>query len=225
MTTHVNEKGYSLLELVVVLAVFFLIMAFSLDVFISLISSQRRILDEQELLNQTSFAMDYISSGLETAKADPNGSCLGATGYIYVLTHCPNGNLSACNGIKFINHGNNDICDEFYLDILSNPTNPPLKESQNGGAAQNLISTKFLMMQGNFVINGDKTVHTAMNTDTSEPRVTMLLNVKSTNTPISPKILQTTVSQRNLNYVSNGGGVGGLGGVDGVVGGRCRLGC
>lgn len=206
---NTKQKGYSLIELVVVLAIFSVLAGVTVDIFISIVKNQKRILEEQELLDQTSYAMQYMSNALRAAAKDTSGSCLNAPGDIYELTHCPVSCTTPqpcpCNGIKFINSLDSNVCDEIFLDTSVSITNPPLRESKDYASPLNLLSSKLKLKYGSFVINGDKTLHVASFSDLVQPRVTMLLDVLTALNQ-SEKIFQTTVSQRNFNGFPTGGG-------------------
>ncbi len=192
------QKGFTIIELVVVLAVFLIIIGVVADVFISMVSSERRILAEQELLNQTSFAIEYMSKAIRMATKDASGNCLGQAGYIYLLTHCDTGNI--CHGVKFINQTDGNACQEFFLDSTTDPAKPALKEIKGNGTAKNILSDRLEIKYGKFIINGDSTLGFATGGDLIQPRVTVLLDVKTQLTGRQQeKIIQTTVSQRNLN--------------------------
>src|SRR5579863_878145 len=109
------ERGFTLVELAVVLAIFFIIISAVITVFITAIQQQKRLLDQQDLLNQVSYVTDFVSASLKAAVPDTNGSCIGA-GNIYQLTNCPNGTLVPCNGIKFINQFDGGACESIFLD-------------------------------------------------------------------------------------------------------------
>lgn len=190
-----KNKGFSLIELVVVLTLFLIIGAVTVNIFISIVKNQRRVVEEQELLNQVSFASEYMSKALRSAIADPNGACLGVSGRVYLLpfSRCPNGTLEACNGIKFVDSSDNNACKEFFLDISVNPINPPLREIKNG-VTQNLLSDKLIIKHGRFIINGDKALHVVASGGATQPKVTFLLEV-STAANQSKKIIQSTISQ------------------------------
>lgn len=187
-----DSRGFSLLELVVVLTIFLIVTSVTINIFISMVKNQKRALEEQELLNQTSFAFEYMSSALGSAIQDSTGDCLGASGRIYLLTHCPNETEQACNGIKFINSSDGDACQEFFLDESVDPINSPLREIKNGGLAQNLLSDKLIVKYGRFIINGDKTLHSASVGGLVRPRITFLLDV-FTQSNESEKIIQHTI--------------------------------
>lgn len=183
-----------------VLALFLIIMAVALSIFISMIQNQKRILEDQELINQTSYVSEYMSKALRMAEKDPTGTCLGAVGDTYVLTHCNSGLSGACNGVKFMDQSDADACIEFYWGQDGGTGPFLLKEIKNGAPNQNILSDKFLVKTTKFVINGDQSLRTASNQDYLQPRLTILMDIQTLNTQ-SPqeKIIQTTVSPRNLN--------------------------
>ncbi len=103
------EKGFTMIELLVATSVFALILFIVTNLFISIFQQQKRTLSQQELLNQTSYAVEYMSRALRMAKKDTTGGCLDADyiGYNYR-------SLYEGKGIRFINHSNDDVCQEFF---------------------------------------------------------------------------------------------------------------
>jgi prepilin-type N-terminal cleavage/methylation domain-containing protein len=198
------SKGFTLIELIVVMAVFLFIIGAAISIFISIVQHQKKIMSEQQLLSQTSYALEYMSKGLRMAKksAGAAGECGIPSGYIYLLTKPNNGFYT---GIKFINQSDNNACQEFFLD------NSVLKEIKNGlplgGTA--LSSTNLNINSIRFGINGHNGCHGAGCVDGAkwlanpvqpQPRVTIYLDIKAqgdSNQPI--KKIQTTVSQRDIN--------------------------
>lgn len=190
-----KSDGFTLVELVVVLVIFVIIIDVTIAIFISIIKQQKRILTEQELLNQTSYLTEYMSRSLRGAKKDTTGSCLkdGVTtypGYFYLLTHPT---ATFYQGVKFISR--TDDCKEFFLD-----TDGVFKEKKNSLPPQNILSSKFNIKYSRFIINGNKTLLGASEADSVQPRLTILLDVQSGSLGNQQeKIIQTTVSLRNLN--------------------------
>lgn len=197
-TTGDSQQGLTLTELVVVLAVFAMLITLAANIFASLIQHQRRMVQEQALVGQASYALEYISRALRAAEKDQTGSCLieggvPHAGYQYWLTRF-DASTGFYRGIKVINQSNNASCHEFFLD-----NDGVLKEIKNGSAAQPLLSDKYTVKYARFVINGNKALQGALPSDLFQPRITILLDVLVPNTS-QEKILQTTISQRNLNY-------------------------
>lgn len=203
-----NNKGFTLIEVIVVIAVFMLIIGAAIGMFISIVKHQRSILAEQELLNQSSYAIESISKALRMARRDDVGDCIedtsGNAGYNFILTHYDLV-LQAYTGIKFINQSDTDslgreACQEFYLDA-----DGVLKESKkysvtDAGTPIAITSTKLEVNSLVFAINGDKTLEGSRDIDGVQPRVTIFMDigVLGENSQSIGKI-QTTVSQRNLN--------------------------
>lgn len=213
-----EQKGFTLVELIVVIAVFLLVTGTAIGIFISIVQHQKRILSEQELLNQTSYVMEYMSKALRMAKKDETGDCLieNGTSYpgsVYLLTRPGSGFYTS---IKFINQSDIDIlgnpaCQEFYLDVSGS-----LKEKKTyfpydpigDDKAVALTSEKFDIKSIRFGINGHNGCYgdpvecpqTAPESadDNAQSRVTILLNIQEDASQPIRKI-QTTVSQRNLN--------------------------
>jgi prepilin-type N-terminal cleavage/methylation domain-containing protein len=203
--------GFTLIELIVSMAVFLIVIGVSITIFISIIQNQRKVLAEQELLNQISYVEEYMSKALRMAKRDEDGSCLGSDkdGYVYLLTR-PDAESGFYRGIKFINQSDNDSCQEFFLEnLVSEDVNTPLvlKELKDSDAVP-LTSEKLQINSMRFGINGGDGCYGAGcldgafydETNPIQPRVTILLSTNVLTTDKEPvKIIQTTVSQRNLN--------------------------
>jgi prepilin-type N-terminal cleavage/methylation domain-containing protein len=207
-----SDKGFTLIELIVVMAVFLFIIGGALTIFMSIVEHQRRALAEQKLFNQTSYVMEYMSKAMRMAKADTSESCFGAgnEGYIYMLTRpdtfCNSDTDPQCGfyrGIKFINASNDDACEEFYLDN-SDLQHPVLKEIKNNGEPVAVTSQGLVIDSIKFGINGNNGSNGSLGYvatgDDEQPRVTISMQIKIPgDTDQQVKKIQTTVSQRNLN--------------------------
>lgn len=194
-----NSRGFTIIEMIVVLSIFLIVIGVLSGIFLSTVQHQKRMLQQQEILNQASYAMEYMSKAIRTAEKDTAvGGFLGQ-GNIYVLTHCNGTAQDACSGIKFINSSDSGRQTEFYFEgnalKVSDWGQDPVTVSSfmSGGL-------KYTINNANFIINGDKTVRIASDADAIQPRVTIVLAATS-NIPGSQqeKVIQTTVSARNLN--------------------------
>ena len=199
-----GKTGFTLVELIVVIAVLLFVVGTAVGIFISIAQHQRIILSEQELLNQASFVLERMSKALRVAGKDLTGECLGFRGYNYLLTR-PDLSTSTYMGIKFINQSDNNACQEFYLE------NSVLKEIKNNNPWVALTSDKFMINSIRFGINGGNgcygvnCVDSSKESDGIQPRITIYLDVQTKikgddGQPIQPaKKIQTTISQRDLN--------------------------
>jgi prepilin-type N-terminal cleavage/methylation domain-containing protein len=196
-----KNKGFTLMELIVVMAVFLFIIGAAIGIFISIIQNQRRILSQQELLNQASYAEEYMSKALRMATRDTTGDCLGLDyqGYNYLLTRPADGFYT---GIKFLNQSNTDsfgdpICQEFYLDTAAGV----LKEIKNGLPSDGvpLTSEKLKINFIRFSINGGNGADNFKDVPGAQPRITITLDIQIEGDAQPAAKIQTTVSQRNIN--------------------------
>lgn len=200
-------RGFTLVELIVVMAVFLFIIGAGLGIFISIVQNQKRVLAEQQLLNQISYMEEYMSKALRMAKTDTAGDCIGQRN-IYKPTRYDIG-LEAYRGIKFINQSELDpsgdpVCQEFFLDN-SDPDNIVLKELKNSDDDNDAVALTSSNLKINFIkfgINGtdgsDDLIPST--SDGIQPRVTILLNITIPGNANEPnRTIQTTVSRRTLN--------------------------
>ena len=192
--SQIYDSGVALMELIIVLAVFVLILGTAVSIFISLMQNQSRLLKEQELLNQISYATEYISRLAMDAVKDDSGLCLGAgyEGYNYRLTHFDI-ESDFYQGVRFI--AKDGTCQEFFLDA-----DGFLKEVKNSGSSGKILSDTLEVEYARFIINGDKSLEGASQDDLVQPRITFVLDVKTKGSKnVQEKIIQTTISQKNLN--------------------------
>jgi len=213
-----SSKGFTIIELIVVMAIFLLVIGAAIGIFLSIVKNQKKVLAEQQLLNQISYAEEHMSKALRMAKTEgTTENCLvdpfsadhsDHPGYIYLLTRYDNGIF---RGVKFINQSDNDACTEFFWDSATNQLKE-LKDSTNDSNATALTSANLQINSVKFSVNGsDGSAYSnichgnpsqdcgASKDDSVQPRVTITLNVKVPNDSQEPnRIIQTTVSQRNL---------------------------
>jgi prepilin-type N-terminal cleavage/methylation domain-containing protein len=177
-----NNKGFSLIEMLVVVLIFTIVMGIAVGVFTTALKLQKYNLAYQQLLSQVSYAMEYMDRSIRMAVKE-NGAfgCIGA-GQNY---QNPGGVISSINFVDYKGQ-----CQQFYL-------NGSQVRSRNTGISGNAIldltSTDFTVTMLRFVISGDAAG--------SQPRVTIIMEIEAKTTVLpKPKIkIQTTVSQRNLN--------------------------
>lgn len=165
-----QNKGFTLIEMMVAIAVFSLVVGAGSSVFISALRAQRTNLATYEVLNQTSFAMEYMSRALRMAKKDLAGTCTGIVKLNYVFEN-------QC--LKFVNY--KDACQQFCLD------NGRLKD-ENGVY---LTGSGLTINSFNVILAGASQPPA----DLLQPRITISLGVAGQEGSVIK--IQTTVSQRN----------------------------
>lgn len=167
-----GDKGYTLVEMFVVALVFSIVIGSATGVFASTLKMQKFNLSHQQLLNQTSYAIEFMSRAIRMAKKDSIG-CIDGSNYQEIAS-----------SIKFATYHNE--CWEFYLD------SGKLK-MRKGVDEYDLTSDDFTVTSFTVNVTGD-------GADAEQPKVTISLNVLGNiAASTKPKInIRTTISQRNL---------------------------
>jgi prepilin-type N-terminal cleavage/methylation domain-containing protein len=181
-----KNRGLALIEMLVAVIIFSIIIGAISGLFISAIRSQRSVLATQELLDQTSYVLEYMGRALRMAKKDSSGTCILA-GNNYE-------NVGGISSVRFINY--DDKCQEFFSE------NNQLKEKKSSdGTETNLppsgtpiTSLKLQVNSLKFNLSGQ------YGSDMFQSRVTIFLEIESKRTAESPpKIqIQTSISQRDI---------------------------
>jgi len=197
-----TRGSYTLIEILVAVGVFFIVIAAPTGFFVGSLKGQQKALSSQELLDQTSYVLEYMSRAIRMAKKDKIGDCISDK-YNY---ENPGGMSSA---IRFINYDGR--CQEFFLDLANRQLYERKSTDGNAlnfGSALPLTSDKLeiISFEAKDPNNGwrqyDEENQVA---DKYQPRVTLFLEIKgirSARSELQPVIkIQTTISQRNLDVI------------------------
>ena len=177
-----RKKSFTLIELLIVVAVFSIITEAIVGVFAMVLYSQRKILEEQEILNQISYAIEYMGRSIRMAKKDDLS--IGGVSKDCLSGFKTNYESPSPSEIKFRNYHNQ--CQRFYLDggKIAMET-----IDENVSTTLYLTSPKLKITSLKFNILGQE------QTDEIQPRVTIFLEVEKGGRKFQ---FQTTVSQRDL---------------------------
>jgi type II secretory pathway pseudopilin PulG len=191
----IEQRGISLIEMLAAVTVFVITVGAISGIFISAIRNQRRILATQELLDQTSYVLEYMGRALRMARKESNApTCLSANGLNYEipLAYQIGGDENLGRGIRFINHLQNDDCQEFFLD--GDQLKYKIKIGTVGETILDFTSTKLQVDSLKFNLSGES------GSDNLQPRITIFLEIEGREAAGSrPKIqIQTSISQRPL---------------------------
>ena len=206
-----NQKGVTLIEMLVAVAIFSIIVAAISGLFISSIRTQGRILATQELLDQTSYALEYMGRAIRMAKKELNcgdddtqeycdpinpSQCLIDPdlppsyyyGYNYQVSPSPIGDR-----IRFINYDNK--CQEFFYENGQIKTKISDKRLAARFLAPLPLTSGHIQIESlQFIISGES------QGDDLQPKVTVSIEARGRETVSErPKIqIQTSISQRTL---------------------------
>lgn len=191
-----KQKGFTFVEVLVVLALFSILITVFFGIFSYSIKIQKYSLASQYLVSQTSYAMEYMARMIRMAKqyTDPvedPAFCVNDLGDNYSPNISPTGNIKfikaeVYNGIKtkkcvHFSSGSGTI-------FQYEPGNPAID-------AAYLLPDDIEIVNLAIHISGDSNPPK----DDIQPRVTIYMTVKMKNMNPAPTVrLQTTVSQRDL---------------------------
>ena len=185
-----KTKGFTLVETLVSLLIFGFVSIILVNVFVSVLNSQKRILQNQELMNSSSHALDYMSKLVRMANKDETGNCTGTAGKNYSLSAAPDSITFLAYDIKSSSYK----CTQFLLDSTTIKERKSTDDDiANLGTAQAITSSSVQVDGLTFGLTGD-------GTDNLQPKVTIMIKMKSTSLSVNAPslIVQTSVSQRKL---------------------------
>ena len=104
-----SARGFTLVEMIVTLAIFSLIMVAVAGLFFHALRAHRTILAKSQMLGESSYNLEHIGRGLRMAKKTSDSGCLSAKGLNFEKT--------ARGGVKFqnLNSSGTIDCVEYYL--------------------------------------------------------------------------------------------------------------
>ena len=169
------HKGFTFIELLVTMTIISIVVVAATGIFTKVIRNQVWSTSSQQLLSQTSYAMEYMSRAMRMAQQDEIGK---------------NYNLID-KGIEFKNYKGE--LQKFFLDPKTGCLMEALLQEGAEERAVNFLTSGKLEVT-DFKIN-------LVDERGYQPRVTLFLDIKSKGTGAQPELkIQTTVSQRNLNF-------------------------
>jgi prepilin-type N-terminal cleavage/methylation domain-containing protein len=180
-----KEQGFTIPELLVAVFAFSLVIGGAANLLFTGIAAQRNSLATAELIDQVSFAAEYMTRSLRQAQKELGTPpvCLSARGLNYEVTQ-------GGKGVKFLNIENQ--CQEFFLGGTR------IKE-RLGTKEEFLTSDNLQVTAFQFVVQGES------QGDNIQPRATFLIQAQGIGSKPESKPtiqLQTTVSQRKADVTN-----------------------
>ena len=179
------KKGMSLIELMVAITLLTIVISAAISLSVSLIHQERRSLATQNIMDNSSYFLEYGGRFIRMAQED-DGSCITTAGLNYE-------NGADATSIRFLDY--EDHCHEFLLAdgqikerVSSDNTSGSLGSLESAVA---ITSPKATVSSLSFAINGDDASH--------QPRVTIKFAIQNNAFQEASMDVETTISQRNLN--------------------------
>jgi prepilin-type N-terminal cleavage/methylation domain-containing protein len=200
-----SKQGLTLVEVLAAMAIFSVLSVSIVTLFTTSINSQSSILQNQQLLNETGYVIEYMHKAIRMAYRDDGTLPSSSVGMCTDDSPATTYNVVG-SSIYFIGFDNTAgtsgeyRCMKFYLDGTSNKikfqeSSDLTWENADAATPMELTSSQIKVDALNFNVT-DQTI------GSNQPRVTIMLTMESNTKRVSPIptiTVQTTASQRNLN--------------------------
>ena len=190
-----RSRGFTLVEMLMAAFIFSLIIVSASGIFIYSVRSQKVSLSSQELLSQTSYAIEYMSRMIRMARKDVAGDCIvGHDNYSPT-----DGVATNITFIRYDSASQEERCHRFLLEDNQIKEQKCLSASACFAVVPKVAVTSPRVKVNNlqFKVKGGSQPPA----DEYQPRVTIFLDAEGVGvgSDNSPKIkIQTTVSQRDI---------------------------
>lgn len=180
------KKGFTLIELLISVFIFSLIIGGVVNTLLTSITLQQRIIADQKMFAEVSFALEYMGRTLRMAQKDIDGTCTGSRNYNYNL-------FDGGNTIRFLNYDGE--CQEFSL--INDSINERIADTDNSSDLPGFlpITSANVLVTDMVFDNAGSDWHSPA---TNQSKVAIGLRVEP-KMGDSVMFFQTVVSQRKLN--------------------------
>ncbi len=221
MQTRSYQSGFTLIEMIVSLALFSIVVTISVGALLMLIATNQQLQNEQSVMTNLSFALDSMTREIRTGtnyycdaqnsdSAGPSGSKLFDDGEVLDFSpvqDCPNGNSAGRNyqGISFVEGGESitksaDTRIVYYFDNRSgSPNQGKIMRRVSGQAAQSIVSSGIYITNAEFFVTGSVPLEVGGASSLDQAMVTIFIEARESDDPSGKAYeIQTTVTQRTL---------------------------
>jgi len=179
-------NGFTLIEVMVALTIFALVVASASGAIITALRAQKKAFEGGQMINQLSYALEYMSRALRMARKDLTGECLTTAGakFNYEID-------GTRQRVRFINFRGN--CQEILLDTGQIKQRISTNASAaNFGPSVPLTSNDINVQEFEVILTGQS------QDDLQQPLITFRLKALPTAGGGPLFNIQTTISQRNI---------------------------
>jgi len=210
-----SQSGFTLIEMIVSLALFSVVVTISVGALLVLIASNQRFQNEQTVMTNLSFALDSMTREIRTGtnyycdaqnskNAGPNGRKIFRDGDDLdsaPVQDCYNGNSASrvYQGMSFVESGQSITgAADTKIVYFYDSDEQSLFRRVSGESAQSIVSSGIVITDAEFFVTSSAELDSASG-DTRQPMVTIYLEAKDSN-DATEKVyqIQTTVTQRTL---------------------------
>lgn len=194
---HTN-RGFTLVEMLVSLALFTIVATMAVGTLLILISGNARVVGEQTALTSLSFALDSMTREIRTGSeyyCNTAAQVSGSSVYnsVTAVRNCTSGDV----GLSFREAGESITGGTGAKRIAYYFSNNTLWRKVGSNAAEPIVTNDVRITNARFVVTGATPLGTS--TEAVQPTVTILLEAQASTTDSTKSFtLQSTVTQRSL---------------------------
>lgn len=210
MSYRISQQGFTLVEMIVALAVFSVVVTISIGALLSLVATNEQLQSERTVMTNLSFALDSVTREIRTGTAyycvSGNAGSAPFTGNHEILSErtndCLDGNDTgrALHGISFIESGDSITVNSgsatrilYYFDGTDS-TNGKLMRRVGDDPSQAITSSGINILNAEFTVSNTAT----SSSNQIQPAVTIVIDASEAGVNTKSYRLQTTVVQRTL---------------------------
>ena len=215
MPQNLKQHGFTLIEMIVSLALFTFVITIAVGALLMLMASNRQLQGEQSVMTNLSFAMDSMTREIRTGTfyyCDSQGSTNGTNNIFNpsnnvdtilgdLYQDCENGNpsINKIQGLAFKEGGDSITGAADRILYYFDSSEGKIYRRIGGGAPQSIVSSGIKIKKMEFFVTGSKKLSLGGLNITDQPSVTIFIEA-SENGDATDKsyYLQTTVTQRTL---------------------------
>lgn len=202
-----KQSGFTLVEMIVALAVFSIVITISVGALLMLVASNDQLRKEQAIMTNLSFALDSMTREIRTGthyycRSENSASGVFASSYDLdslgdLRSDCPNGKTGDYHGVAF-KEGGNSISDTkerimYYVAPDGQIYRKVGRESESITASAGVYIKNMY-----FNVVGSEPLRGGSQPDKDQASVTIYIEAAESATSPESYFLQTTVSQRSL---------------------------
>lgn len=220
MSSVYKQSGFTLIEMIVSLALFSSVITISIGALLTMIATNQALQSEQSVMTNLSFALDsmtreirtgihyycasrpnYSAGGEEAIFADSDGQ----EGLGLKVNDCADGNKSGndLQGISFSEGGDSvtGVATDrilYFFDNTGGPNSGKILRKVGNGPAQSITSSGIQIVNAEFFVSGSKPQSAGGGGKDDQASVTIFIEAKETDSSTDTYKMQTTVTQRTL---------------------------
>lgn len=215
MTSRTTQQGFTLIEMIVSLAIFTFVITIAVGALLMLMSTNKQLQGEQSVMTNISFALDSMTREIRTGTffyCDSQSNYSGTTNIFNsnnnldtilgdAYQDCPNGNTSVnqVQGLAFKEGGNSITKNNQRILYFFDRTAGKVYRRIGGGAAESIISSGINVKNFEFFVTGSKKQSLGGSGNLDQPSATIFIEASDGNDPTGKSYyMQTTVTERTL---------------------------